>query len=256
MTTEREALKQALATLEEGNFVYPTALRTAIIEALSQPSDSVEQELAEFVAEPRTEEDIKTFGFMGKEPEEQFCYCDDSISLQIVSGGAAVGGLYSRVTLKIDGEYIDYVRKHPKPECDWEGITADQAMTIALMKSEQPEQEPNGYVQTVIEALYENGDPVSVDAAELLQRITAQPEQESTADMMMGLADRLGELPDDVDPRAWEHLLVYAPKREWVGLTPADYDAMRPRVPYIVNDFLFCDVAAIIEAKLKELNHG
>ena len=41
----------------------------------------------------------------------------------------------------------------------------------------QPEQEPNGYVQTVIEALYENGDPVSVDAAELLQRITAQPEQ-------------------------------------------------------------------------------
>lgn len=39
-------------------------------------------------------------------------------------------------------------------------------------------------------------------------------ELESTTDMMMALADRLGELPDDVDPRAWEHLLVYAPKRE------------------------------------------
>lgn len=93
----------------------------------------------------------------------------------------------------------------------------------------QPEQEPNGYVQTVIEALYENGDPVSVDAAELLQRITAQPKQESTADMMMGLADRLGELPDDVEPRAWEHLLVYAPKRKWVGLTGGDMDDITAR---------------------------
>jgi hypothetical protein len=91
---------------------------------------------------------------------------------------------------------------------------AVRAITTIQEALAQPEQEPNGYVQTVIEALYENGDPVSVDAAELLQRITAQPEQESTTDMMMELADRLGELPDDVDPRAWEHLLVYAPKRE------------------------------------------
>ena len=47
---------------------------------------------------------------------------------------------------------------------------------IAIIKEvlAQPEQEPDGYVQTVIEALYENSDPVSVDAAELLQRITAQ----------------------------------------------------------------------------------
>jgi hypothetical protein len=40
----------------------------------------------------------------------------------------------------------------------------------------------------------------------------------------------------------------------WVGLTPEDYDSMRPRVPYIVNDFTFADVAAIVEAKLKEKN--
>jgi len=45
----------------------------------------------------------------------------------------------------------------------------------------QQEQEPVGYVQTVIEALYENGDPISVDAAELLQRISAQPEHEPVA---------------------------------------------------------------------------
>ena len=53
-----------------------------------------------------------------------------------------------------------------------------EALTAIKELLAQPEQEPNGYVQTVIEALYENGDPVSVDAAELLQRITAQPEQE------------------------------------------------------------------------------
>ena len=43
-------------------------------------------------------------------------------------------------------------------------------------------------------------------------------------------------------------------KREWVGLTAEDYDSMRPRVPYIVKDFSFADVAAIVEAKLKEKN--
>ena len=42
--------------------------------------------------------------------------------------------------------------------------------------------------------------------------------------------------------------------REWVGLTAKDYDSMRSRVPYIVNDFSFADVAAIVEAKLKEKN--
>jgi len=42
--------------------------------------------------------------------------------------------------------------------------------------------------------------------------------------------------------------------KPWVGLTPEDYGSMRPRVPYIVNDFSFADVAAIVEAKLKEKN--
>ena len=42
--------------------------------------------------------------------------------------------------------------------------------------------------------------------------------------------------------------------KPWVGLTPEDYDSMRSRVPCIVNDFTFADVAAIVEAKLKEKN--
>ena len=48
--------------------------------------------------------------------EEDFCFCNDGINLQIVSGGAAVGGLYYCVTLKIDGEYVDYVRAQPEQE--------------------------------------------------------------------------------------------------------------------------------------------
>ena len=43
-------------------------------------------------------------------------------------------------------------------------------------------------------------------------------------------------------------------QKPWVGLTAEDYDSMRPRVPYIVNDFTFADVAAIVEEKLKEKN--
>ena len=44
--------------------------------------------------------------------------------------------------------------------------------------------------------------------------------------------------------------------KPWVGLTAEDYDSMRSRVPYIVNDFSFADVAAIVEEKLKEKNNG
>ena len=104
---------------------------------------------------------------------------------------------------------------------------------------------------------------------------TAPPKRElkSTTDMMMELADRLGELPDDVDPRAWEHLLVYAPKqkpvmeydkeelrgtfwdttppkrKEWVGLSHEDVKVM-------VNLYRLdpLNTAFQIEAKLKELN--
>lgn len=41
---------------------------------------------------------------------EDFCYCNEGISLQMVSGGAAPQGLYGRVTLLIEGKYVDYVR--------------------------------------------------------------------------------------------------------------------------------------------------
>jgi hypothetical protein len=75
---------------------------------------------------------------------------------------------------------------------------------------------------------------------------TPQRDLESTTDMMMELADRLGELPDDVDPRAWEHLLVYAPQRTWVGLKDDD------EIPWDGVDAK--SFARAIETKLKEKN--
>ena len=42
--------------------------------------------------------------------------------------------------------------------------------------------EPVAYVKTVIEALYENSDPVSVEAAELLERITTPPQRKPLTD--------------------------------------------------------------------------
>lgn len=43
---------------------------------------------------------------------------------------------------------------------------------------------------------------------------------QSVSDDMMDLADRLGSEFDDVDPRAWKHLLVYAPKAAPADVAP------------------------------------
>ena len=48
-------------------------------------------------------------------------------------------------------------------------------MNKEVMKQEQDDSVI--YIQKVIEALYENSDPVSVEAAELLERINAKQEQ-------------------------------------------------------------------------------
>jgi hypothetical protein len=49
-------------------------------------------------------------------------------------------------------------------------------MTKEVMKQEQDDSV--SYIKEVIEALYENSDPVSVEAAELLERINAKQEQD------------------------------------------------------------------------------
>ena len=136
---------------------------------------------------------------------------------------------------------------------------SNKAITAIKELLAQPEQEPNGYVQTVIEALYENGDPVSVDAAELLQRITAQPEQEPLEywNAVEGWV-KIDEVRQHFETvscgtiykNAGEGrvpLYTAPPKREWVGLTD-DERRECTQSPFADDNF------RTIEAKLKEKN--
>jgi hypothetical protein len=56
--------------------------------------------------------------------------------------------------------------------------------------------------------------PLYLHPAPLAQPVAAPlPQAESITDYMMNLVDRLGHEASEVDARAWEHLLVYAPKQ-------------------------------------------
>ena len=77
-----------------------------------------------------------------------------------------------------------------QPEHGW---TPERIAGIARLKEAQdkklaqPEQEPVAYIKTVIEALYENSDPVSVEAAELLERIYTPPQRKPLTDKELNL---------------------------------------------------------------------
>jgi hypothetical protein len=59
----------------------------------------------------------------------------------------------------------------------------------------------------------------------------APREAQPISDAMMDLVDRLGSEASEVDPRAWKHLLVYAPERADAAPNPSDkQEAFAPRV--------------------------
>ena len=41
---------------------------------------------------------------------QTFCYCDEEVSLQFVSGTGSKYGALGRVTLRIAGKYVEYIR--------------------------------------------------------------------------------------------------------------------------------------------------
>ena len=43
-------------------------------------------------------------------------------------------------------------------------------------------------------------------------------------------------------------------EREWIRLDANDYEELRSVVPNSINDFVFCDIIAMVSAKLKEKN--
>ena len=136
-------------------------------------------------------------------------------------------------------------------------------------------------MQMALEALDSDNPDIQLRAAATLRQA------HSLTDELMDCVDRLGSEADTVDPRVWQHLLVYAPKpeeepvawiseggdvsrskrymdemgfkcnplytappkREWVGLT--DDEIMEPW-PF-ENRIAF---ARWLESKIKEKNTG
>lgn len=70
-----------------------------------------------------------------------------------------------------------------------EGDTPSDAFRAAAIREQQ--RKSATYARTVIDALYENGDPVSVDAAELLEQIT-QPSKPLTDEQIERIYTRYG----------------------------------------------------------------
>ena len=63
-----------------------------------------------------------------------------------------------------------------------------------------------------------------------VEMLAAKPTVESVTDCMMNLVDRLGHEASDVDARAWEHLLVYAPKKaQATPITPVVFGGIAAR---------------------------
>lgn len=118
-----------------------------------------------------------------------------------------------------------------KSDCDWEGIAADQAMTIALLKSEQ---EPAAWMT-------QHGNIMRVSEYDKWIEFDGGKGCENFSNYTIPLYRT-------------------PPKREWVGLTEKASElvyedvsgqSLRPQDYRLVLRF-----AVAVEAKLKELNHG
>jgi hypothetical protein len=69
---------------------------------------------------------VGTFLYTAQPVQEDSCFCHEGVSLQIVSGGAAPEGYLGKVTLLIDGKYVDYVKAQPVQEpVAWEQFYPD-----------------------------------------------------------------------------------------------------------------------------------
>ena len=99
--------------------------------------------------------------------------------------------------------------------------TSQTARAITSLRqaiAEAEKQEPVAYAKDLIEGLYENGDPISVDAAELLEQLTSPPQ------------------------------------RQWVGLTDDEVHALWMIGEANISEAAHSVIAYEVETKLKEKN--
>jgi len=120
-----------------------------------------------------------------------------------------------------------------------------------LEKLKQEQDDSFNYVQKVIEALYENSDPVSVEAAELLERIIAKQEQDKPAAWVDVKCTHQGPYEfygKELLPVGKHNLYTKPQTKEWVGLI--DEDMKDPKT----SNFDFIYGARWAEQILKERN--
>ena len=131
-----------------------------------------------------------------------------------------------------------------------------------LPMAEQPaqQQEPVEYVRKMIDALYENGDPVSVEAAELLERMTRQQQEpaawvETREDGSIYYGVETDTVISD-DPSWLERPMpVYTSppaSKPWVGLTEQEREKLRWQA--LEEDAGYTQLIKATEAKLREKN--
>jgi len=217
--------------------------------------------------------------------------------------------------------YDDYEVKIQLAEHEWEMVKTEHDRAVELGKAYErgwnaalAQQEPVAWLKTWSDgsvSVLKTKSHAFADH-ELEPLYTAPPKREwvgltddeidalsqarSLTDELMDCVDRLGSEADTVDPRVWQHLLVYAPKPEekpvaWmhnfiegnvITHIPADIGRHPERwiplytappkkqwvgltdddVSYFRYQATFCDefdaafMAELIEKNLKEKNHG
>jgi len=151
-------------------------------------------------------------------------------------------------------DHLKSVLCDPTGKCCIQGSDEDREIVDRALQAlaEQPaqQQEPVAYAKDLIEGLYENGDPVSVDAAELLEQLTAQQEPAPVQEPVVRWdSDGWGDLLVDSLPDGT--LLYTSPpaQRTWVGLTEQEKATL-------IYEYRDTPVALCIETerKLKEKN--
>lgn len=217
--TKYEALKLALEALEEGNFVYPTALRTAIIEALAQPEQPAPSVGAEVISAQDavyhvclekwgakngvTIDAMSVLNFLKAQPEQE------PVGTLNISRfkGHLVNHDFDYFGDLPDGTYSIYTAPPKREPAEFVAVprTDEDVKTFGFMGKEQPEQEPF------------NPDWVSYRQGKL-----------------DGAAESLEETK----------------RKEWVGLTGGDMDDITSTA------MDKADAMLLTEAKLKEKNHG
>jgi len=135
------------------------------------------------------------------------------------------------------------------------GVVGDMALNMQPAQ----QQEPVEYVRKMIDALYENGDPVSVEAAELLERMTRQQQDpaawvETREDGSIYYGVETDTVISD-DPSWLERPMpVYTSppaSKPWVGLTQQDINIAFDDTQ---EGGGFDEFARALEAKLREKN--